>query len=251
MEFANHAETKAIQTLPFTVEIATRQDLDDVANLRASAYGKHLPALGLKLLEPEVADYEPGCEVFIARSRLDGTLLGTLRTHANVLEKLPLQASMRLPTHMLGTRMVETTRLCVKSGPNASVVRSALFKALFMYCLNERVDWMMAAGRRPVDRIYDSLLFIDVEKKGEFYSMAHASGIPHRVMCFSPSEAESLWKRNQHPLYTFVFATTHPDIKLAAARDLNLCVEAAQIISGENYLHNPSIYPAAQATFRN
>jgi hypothetical protein len=131
MEFANHAETKAIQTLPFTVEIATRQDLDDVANLRASAYGKHLPALGLKLLEPEMADYEPGCEVFIARSRLDGTLLGTLRTHANVLEKLPLQASMRLPTHMLGTRMVETTRLCVKSGGKCfscshNIVQSAL-----------------------------------------------------------------------------------------------------------------------------
>jgi hypothetical protein len=251
MANANNAATKATQTLPFTVEIATHLDLREVAKLRASAYGKHLPALGLKLAEPELADYEPGCEVFVARSRLDGTLLGTLRTHANVLEQLPLQASMRLPTHLLDTRMVETTRLCVQSGPNASVVRSALFKALFMYCLNQKVDWMMAAGRRPVDRIYDSLLFTDVEKKGEFYPMAHANDVLHRVMCFSPSEAESLWKRNQHPLHTFVFETTHPDINLSRAKDLDLCQQTAPIHVQGNYLHDQTHWTPVQTGFQN
>jgi hypothetical protein len=221
MDYADKSGTKAIQSLPFVVEIATPRDLREVAILRASSYGKHMPALGAKLAEPEPADYEAGCEVFIARSKLDHTLLGTLRTHANTTEPLPLQASMRLPTALLATRMVETTRLCVKGSPGASVVRSALFKALFMYCLGQKVDWMMAAGRRPVDRIYDSLLFTDVETPGAFYPMAHANGVPHRVMCFSPSAAENLWKTNEHPLYTFVFETTHPDIRLAGAADLD------------------------------
>jgi len=216
-----HSKPGLVASLPFQVVVAQEQDLKEVASLRAASYGKHLPALAAKLLEPEPADFDIGCEVLIAKSKLDGSLLGTLRTHANVIDPLPLQASMRLPTYLLGTRMVETTRLCVKGSPNASVVRSALFKALFLYCLQQKVDWMMAAGRRPVDRIYDNLLFSDVEKPGEFYPMAHANGVPHRVMCFEPSDAQRLWKLHQHPLYTFVFETSHPDIDLSRVSDLD------------------------------
>jgi hypothetical protein len=212
--------TMVSESLPFRVEIASRQNLMEVASLRSATYGKHLPALATKLQQPEPADFERGCEVFVAKSKLDGSLLGTLRTHANVSNVIPLQASLKLPQRFGGSRMVETTRLCVKGSPGASVVRSALFKALHQYCVMQDVDWMMAAGRRPVDRIYDSLLFNDVDQPGEFYPMAHAGGIPHRVMCFSPTAARSLWGACQHPLYKFVFETSHPDIDLSGAHSL-------------------------------
>ena len=209
------------ETLPFTVEIASRAQLGDVAQLRAQSYGKHLPALGARLVSPEPEDFQVGNEVLVARSKLDGSLLGTLRTHANMCHPIPLQASLQLPDKYLGSRMVEATRLCVKGGPHASVVRCALFKALYQYCLIQGVDWMMAAGRHPVDRIYDGLLFTDVAQRGQFYAMSHAAGILHRVMGLSPQQAEPLWNAAQHPLYAFMIETQHPDINLAAATVLN------------------------------
>lgn len=211
----------ARQTLPFVVRMASQSDLGDVAALRANAYGKHIPELGAKLRQPEDSDYELGCEVMVARSKFDGSLLGTLRTHANVFKPLPLQASIRLPERYQGVRMVEATRLCVTGSPNSSLVRSALFKALFQYCVAQRVGWMMAAGRRPVDRIYDALLFTDVGELGQFRPMAHAGGVPHRVMSLAPAEALVTWKACQHPLYQFVIETSHPDIDLSMAANMN------------------------------
>ena len=232
-----------VEYLPFKVEIATRQDLVRVANLRSASYGKHLPSLGSQLKQPEAADFERGCEVFVATSKLDGSTLGTLRTHANVSNPLPLQASMRLPSRFRGTRMVETTRLSILGGTSSSVVRCALFKALFEYCVVQNVDWMMAAGRRPVDRIYDSLLFADVGEPKAFFPMAHADGVPHRVMNFSPERAKSLWAQEDHPLYQFVFETTHPDIDLSRAQSLDYVWDCPETSRVSAYRQEQSIAP--------
>ena len=208
------------EILPFKVEIASRAHMEGVIQLRTASYGKHLPELGAKLREPEAADFEPGCEVFIATSKLDGSMLGTLRTHANWVKALPLQHSLKLPARFHGSRMVETTRLCVKGNPNSSLVRTALFKALHSYCLAQGVDWMMATGRRPVDRIYDSLYFTDVGDTGVFYPMTFTGGVPHRVMHLAPQAVKPLWHAAQHSLHRFVFEAPHPDIDLSGAKPL-------------------------------
>ncbi len=206
--------------LPFRVEIASAAQMDGVIQLRAASYGKHLPDLGCKLREAEAADFESGCEVFVATSKLDGTVLGTLRTHANLVQAIPLQHSLKLPHRFRGSRMVEATRLCVKGNPNSSLVRSALFKALHNYCLAQNVDWMMATGRRPVDRIYDSLYFSDVGDAGVFYPMTFTGGVPHRVMYLAPQAVQPLWHAAQHSLHDFFFETRHPDIDLSRAKSI-------------------------------
>jgi hypothetical protein len=231
------------ESLPFRVEIASRQHLQDVAKLRAATYGKHLPALAASLSEPEPADFARGCEVFVARSKFDGSLLGTLRTHSNVFNPLPIQASLALPERFHGTRMLETTRLCVKGSPGASTVRTALFKAMHMYCLEQNVDWMMAAARRPVDRIHDSLLFVDVKEPGVYYPMAHAGGVPHRVLCMSATDLPRQWRASQHPLYRFGFETHHPDIDLSMAQDLNFDWECPDSGSKVSYLPERRLMP--------
>jgi hypothetical protein len=208
------------ELLPFKVEIATEAQLDGVIQLRAASYGKHLPELGAKLREPEAADFAYGCEVFVATSKLDGSVLGTLRTHSNVMEPLPLESSITLPDRFDDSSMVETTRLCIKGSAQASLVRAALFKALHLYCVAQQVDWMLAAGRRPIDRTYDWLLFRDVAEKGTFFPMKHAGSLPHRVMYFSPGGANELWLTNQHSLHSFVFETIHPDLDISRAKAL-------------------------------
>lgn len=203
------------QLLPFRVEVASVDDLEAVAELRAKSYGKHLPELGERLREPEAADFDPGCELIVARSKLDGELLGTMRMHTNAYAPLPVQMSKSLPDRFTGTKMVEATRLCVPGSLGASLVRTALFKALHQYCLILDVDWIIAAGRRPIDRLYEGLLFTDVDKQGEFYPMAHAGNLPHRVMCMPSRSARVIWEAKKHPLFSFAFATQHPDLDLS------------------------------------
>jgi hypothetical protein len=177
--------------------------------------------MGLRLAQPEPADFELGCEVFVAVSKLDGSLLGTLRTHANALEPLPLEASLVLPERFQHHRLVEATRLSVQAGTNASLVRNALFKAFYQYCLSQRIDWMVLTGRRPIDRLYDGLLFTDVGETGAYHPMAHIGGVPHRVMSLSVSDADPIWREAKHPLYEFTVKTWHPDIDLSGVRDLS------------------------------
>ena len=223
---ANQVDTLS-ERLPFRVKIATANELMAVARLRATAYGRHLPALAKHLLEPEAADFEPGNEVFVAVSKLDGSMLGTIRTHSNLFKPLPLEASIELPAHMHGLRLIEATRLSVLGNLEASLVRNALFKVFFRYCLSQNVDWMLAAGRRPVDRLYDSMLWRDVDGVGRLYPMAHAAGVPHRVMCMAPADAEPLWRAADHPLLRFAFHTEHPDLDFTGVRPLD---EVSQVI---------------------
>ena len=237
---------QAEESLPFWVEIAAREQLQEVADLRAATYGKHLPALGATLSQPEPADMAPGCEVFVARSKLDGSLLGTLRTHANIYNPLPLQASLELPQRFNGTRMVETTRLCVKGSPGASTVRSALFKAMHQYCLDQNVEWMMAAARRLVDRIHDSMLFTDVKESRVYYPMAHAGGVPHRVLFMSTIDMQRQWRNCQHPLYRFAYETYHPDIDTTMAQDLNADWQCNGAGTGANVTYLPERAPVPQ-----
>ncbi|HEY1090046.1 MAG TPA: hypothetical protein VGE47_03060 [Burkholderiaceae bacterium] len=217
---AYEGEQTSVEHLPFEVRVARADELMAVAQMRASAYGRHLPAVGAQLVRPEMADYEMGCEVFVAVSRFDNSLLGTLRTHTNLLRPLPLEASIRLPDEYQGKRMVEATRLSVPGGSQASLVRNALFKAFFLYAAAQDLDWMVVTGRRPVDRIYDSLLYTDVAGPGAFYEMEHVGGVPHRVMSMAVAEAEPIWRRAAHPLYKFAFVTRHVDIDISGARDL-------------------------------
>ncbi len=239
----SNSEVQFEESLPFRVEIASRQHLQDVTKLRAATYGKHLPALAASLGEPETADFARGCEVFVARSKFDGSLLGTLRTHTNVYNPLPLQSSIELPAHFIGTRMSETTRLCVKGSPGASTVRTALFKAMHLYCLEQNVDWLLAAARRPVDRIHDSLLFMDVKETGVYYPMAHAGGVPHRVLCMSTVDLQRQWRVNHHPLYRFGFETHHPDIDISMAQDLNFDWQCPDSGSNVTYLPERRLMP--------
>ena len=220
------------ERLPFRVKIATANELMAVARLRATAYGRHLPALAKHLLEPEGANFEPGNEVFVATSKLDGSMLGTIRTHSNLFKPLPLEASIDLPAHMHGLRLVEATRLCVLGNLQASLVRNALFKVFFRYCLSQNVDWMLAAGRRPVDRLYDAMLWRDVDAVGRLYPMAHAAGVPHRVMCMAPVDAVPRWHAADHPLFRFAFQTEHPDLDFAGVRPLDAVLHDIDLSRG-------------------
>lgn len=203
------------ESLPFTVKIvANEADLNKAVYIRHTAYGRHVPAFAEKLKAPEPLDFDMGTVVLLAESKLDGSPLGTMRIQTNRHTPLALEQSVELPDWLQGPSLAEATRLGVSDGHQGRLVKTVLFKAYFLYCQQAGIDWMVIAGRRPIDRQYEALLFRDVFGVGEFTPMQHASDIPHRVMAFEIDTAQHRWAVASHPLYKFVFETHHVDIKL-------------------------------------
>ena len=211
------------EIVPFTVKIVrTQTELAKAVQIRHAAYARHVPELAKLLREAEAYDYEEGSAVLLAESKLDGAPLGTMRIQTNFHRSLPLEGSVELPDWLQGRSLAEATRLGVKEGGIGRVVKVMLYKAFFMYCLGEEVNWMVVAGRTPVDRQYESLLFSDVFPGKGYIPLRHIGNIPHRVLAFEPSSAERKWAEAKHPLFDFIFRTRHPDIDLTdPAKDLH------------------------------
>ena len=114
--------------------------------------------------------------------------------------------------------MAEATRLGVTNQAGGRLVTTALFKAFYMYCQQIGVEWMVIAGRAPVDRMYQRMLFEDVVPGQGFVPLAHANNLPHRVMSFNVKTAFERWSAVNHPLLNFAALTHHPDISLDIPR---------------------------------
>ena len=203
----------AEELLPFTVRVVKNErQLHKAVSIRQRAYGRHVPALGELLRLPEAKDHEPGCVVFVAESKLDGEPLGTLRIQTNRHRPLAIEGSVKLPGWLAGRALAEATRLGIVEGRAGSVVKTMLFKGLYLYCLAEEIEWIVIGARPPLERMYEGLLFSDVFPDKPYFPMKHGGNIPHRVLALELAEADARWREARHPMYDLFTRTRHPDI---------------------------------------
>lgn len=203
------------EQLPFTVSLVRDEaQLAKALHIRQSAYGRHIPDLARRLGAAEHCDNEPGTVILLAESKLDGAPIGTMRIQSNRHHPLLLEQSVTLPDWLRKRPLAEATRLGVVGHAGGRLAKVVLFKAYFLYCLQTAIEWMVVAGRSPLDRQYEALLFQDLFPDRGFIPMAHAGDIPHRVLAFEVNTAERRWREAHHPLYDFVFRTRHPDVHL-------------------------------------
>lgn len=218
------------EVLPFTVRlVGDDDDLNKAVKIRHSAYSRHLPLFAETLKLPESIDSDEGVVVLLAESKLDGSPLGTMRIQTNELKPLSVERSIRLPDWLKGHRMAEATRLGVTDGKGGRLVTTVLFKAFYLYCKLTGIEWMVIAGRAPIDRQYQRLLFEDVFPGSGYVPLAHAGNLPHRIMCSSVDTAEARWTAAKNPLFDFAFRTFHPDIELGERRAPRFSPSAVQI----------------------
>jgi hypothetical protein len=223
------------ERMPFTIRIVSNErDLQKAVHIRRSAYGRHLPEFA-ESMSVEDCDRAPGTAILLAESKLDGAALGTMRIQTNEFEPLGVQHSVQLPERFSG-RLAEATRLGVAGGSVGRVVKMMLFKALFLYCEQQNIDWMVITARSPIDREYQAMLFEDVFGDKQFIPMAHVGGLPHRVLAGEVGIARRRWEEAGHPLFQFVFQTSHPDIDLRTSdlsfeRETVRCPEAQQQVA--------------------
>jgi len=207
------------ELLPFTVRLVRDEDdLDKAVQIRHSAYARHLPVFAESLKAAETADADNGVVVLLAESKLDGSPLGTMRIQTNQFKPLCLEQSVELPAWLKARPLAEATRLGVTNEKTGRLVKTVLFKAFYQYCMQTGIEWMVIAGRSPIDRQYDRLLFKDVFPGVGYIPLLHAGNLPHRVMSLEVSAVEPSWAAAKHPLYDFFFHTYHPDLHVGGER---------------------------------
>jgi hypothetical protein len=206
-------------SLPFVVRPATGpDDLRQVAQLRAEAYGRHLPAFASVLRKVEDADRNPGVVVLLAEGKDDGRMVGTVRLQIDHERPLPVEASVVLPAWLRGDGpLVEAMRLGVEASERGAMARNALLKASYLLALASGAAWIVATARPPLDRLYKRLLFRDVFDRLEPVPMGHVGNLPHHVLALPLQQARALCAAHQHPLATYFFDTDHPDLVINAA----------------------------------
>ena len=203
------------ERLPFTVRLVrNEEDLAKAVHIRHAAYARHVPTFADTLKLPEASDFEDGIAVLLAESKLDGSPLGTMRIQTNQFGPLSLEHSLTLPDSLQGLSLAEATRLGVTGAGAGRLVKTVLFKAFYLYCVQAGVDYMVVSGRAPVDLQYDSLLFQDVYPGMGYIPLPHVGNMLHRIMSFEVATAEARWTAAGHPLRDFIFHTRHPDIAL-------------------------------------
>lgn len=229
------------ERLPFTIRFAQGEyDLRKVVSIRHAAYARHVPDLAERLGQPEAIDYDESVAILLAESNLDGRVLGTMRVHTNRRHSLPLESSIELPEKFHGCILSEATRLAVTNERVGRLVRTLLFKAFYIHCLNTGIDWMVITARAPLDQHYESLLFENVFPDRGFIPMKHVGNIPHRVFAHEITTAGRRWAEAEHPLYDLYFRTHHPDIKVG--QENNLPVYLQDFLDLQKQLRNGAAF---------
>ena len=219
------------ERLPFTVRVVRSEDaLYKAVAIRQAAYARHMPALAERLGAPEPNDHDEGSVVLLAESKMDGSPVGTMRIQTNRYNPLSIEQGVELPAWLSSKSQAEATRLGIDLGRTGRLVKTTLFKAFFLYCVEANIEWMVIGARSPLDRMYEALLFQDLFP-GQYIPMRHFNNIPHRVLAFEVGTAEERWANANHPLYNFVFRTQHPDLDLSDANisDRSLSARAPQV----------------------
>ncbi|WP_052369039.1 N-acyl amino acid synthase FeeM domain-containing protein [Serpentinimonas barnesii] len=216
--FPVHTEASVQRTehWPFTVRLASgEQDMAKVLEIRHSAYARHLPeALSASLRQPEAMDRAEGVVMLLAESKLDGSPMGTMRIQTNRAQALALEQSVQLPQWMQGLPLAEATRLGVSIEGSARLVKVALFKAYYLYCLQAGIRYMVITARSPLDRQYERMLFQDVYPHLGYIPLSHVFNLPHRVLNLDVQNVREQWEEVGHPMLDFMCHTRHPDLQL-------------------------------------
>ena len=203
------------QSLSFEVRFArTRQDIQAACRVRAQSYGHHVPQLHSMLLEPDLLDADEHTHVVLCVDKASGSAVGTARFQTNAGGPLLIEHSVRVPDGMQSDTRAEVTRLSAVAGADP-LVKLAMMKASYLFCLSMQIRWMVIGARSEAFvRQYSRLGFTNLFDDGRLVPLLHVRRMPHHVLKFNVTSAESRWREERHALYDFMIETAHPDIQL-------------------------------------
>lgn len=218
----NHQQRSQVKSedLPIRVRIVrTPEQLERVCELRSLAYSQRNPALGERLKKPEDVDFDPGTVVFLAESKEDGLAVGTMRIHTNLFQPVPMQTVVPMPERLQGQLLAEACRFCARSTYNNPLVRLALFKATYLYCYANQVQFLLCVARPPLNEVYKSLGFepLNGGPEEQWERISYVGNMEHSLLVADILLGEKNWRESNNPYYEFLGRTYHPDIQIFSA----------------------------------
>ncbi len=206
------------ELLNFTVRIVSDDyDLERVQQLRATAYGHHLPHLAAQFGRADPLDRDPDVVVFCAEDKATGDIVGSCRIQVNRSSPLQIQTCIDTPDRLRGKLVSEITRLSVLPTYGDRLVRMALVKACHIHNIAMQVTGIFAGSRGSLMRQYRALGFADLYGDEREVPLPYSGGLHHRILWLDSVSAEVDWRAMANPFYTFVFRTWHPDIGIFSA----------------------------------
>lgn len=200
--------------LPFTVSlVTTKEALAGAVAVRASAFLRHNAPAADRLRDGERDDERDDVALLVARSKLDGGVLGTMRVQPNLRTPMHLESVLSLPHPFNKSRCIEFIRLGIVNGSSGRLVSSALAKASYEICLATEMDYIFVCSRPPVDTMYRRYMFDDF-LGGEKLDLHYAPGVPHTVLCLPVAEARERWRLHSRSVHRFFIETEHPDLQI-------------------------------------
>lgn len=195
---------------PVTVRVA-RSDEDRARVFALRARGRSDPGASPVC---DAYDRSPNATLLLAESRFDGEALGTLRILVGDHGPMMIDGLLELPISMKCRSIAEGSRLVVRDGEDAPLVRRMLWKAFHRYCLAAQVQTMLVAARDAAAHEYEGLGFTDVFPDGALFAPRGRELATHRLMHLGVFEAHEAMLRGRHPLREFFFVERHPEIDL-------------------------------------
>ncbi len=205
------------RSLPFTILVAiSEQDLIDLVSLRSQTYSRHnAPGAGrLKFFEEQ--DRGADAVLLLARSKLDGTAVGSVRVQTRVSRPLMVESAMQLPDEVARANPVELMRGSIRNGTAGRMVSASLAKASFLLCRQFDFSHVIVTCREPVNLMYRAYQF-DELLSGEMIDLPYSPGAKHKVLCLPMKDAPERWRSRNRPLFDFMLNTRHPDIQVDQA----------------------------------
>ncbi len=161
-------------------------------------------------------DLQANAMLLLAESAIDGEVLGSLRILSSERGRLRVEDRIELPSALKRQALAEASRLVVKEGRHAKLVRLMLWKAFHRYCLAAQVDTMLIAVREPVDQDYEWIGFEDALPEQQRFEPDSSEQPTRRLMRLGVFEAQQRMSQRGHPLHDFFFVERHPEIDLLA-----------------------------------
>jgi len=201
-------------SLPFVVRLASSErDLLDVVSLRSQTYSRHNAPAARLVRTPEDQDLRGDGVILVARSKLDGTAVGSVRVQTRVHRPLMVESAMQLPSEVVAGKPIELMRGSITNGAAGRMVSATFAKATFLLCHRFSFSHVIVTCREPVDLMYRAYHF-DELLGGALIDLPYSPGARHKVLCLPMDKATERWRLHNPPLFDFMMNLEHPDIQV-------------------------------------
>lgn len=208
------AKIQITNRLPFEIRVATTPcDIAELVSVRSETYARHKAPGAEFLRAAESQDGAPDAILLVARAKIDGGVVGSVRIQTRLTRPLMVESAMTLPSDITSCAPVELMRGSVRGGTAGRMVSGALAKASFLMAIELGFTHIIVTCREPVDSMYRAYRFDDL-LGGQMINLPYSPGAPHRVLCLPVAVASDRWSRENLPLHAFMMGTVHPDIRL-------------------------------------